>query len=159
MILCCLCRTELKKDKKKKKLHNQACAEEKKLLERFLQSLHEAELSDFEETRGDDAWLCYSCQSELRRLEKLRSTVESLEKHLGDLSKNLHIVEPARGEGFVRKRPPAGRTSSPKVFRTQVEHVSAELSRQPTESPQLAVSNLCICLILYKSVNCGCVTP
>ena len=54
---CCLCQTELKSDKKKRKLHNQAC-----------------------------------------RLEKLRSTVEGLEKRLHDLSKNLHIVGPVRGE-------------------------------------------------------------
>ena len=140
MIICCLCQTKLKSDKKKKKLHNQACAEERKLLETFLQSLHEAKLSDFEETGGDDTWLCYSFQSELRRLEKLRSTVEGLEKRLHDLSKNLHIVGPARGEDLLRKRPPAGRTSSPKAFRAQVEDVSAELARQPMESPPVAVS-------------------
>ena len=133
MIVCCLCQTELKSDKKKK-LHNQACAEERKLLEKFLQSLHEAELSDFEETGRDelsdfeetgrdDAWLYYSCQSELRRLDKLRSTVEGLEKRLHDLSKNLHIVGPARGEDLLRKCPPAGKTSSPKAFHAQVEDV------------------------------------
>ena len=103
MIVCCLCQTEPKSDKKKKKLHNQACAEERKLLEKFLQSLYEAELPDFEETGGDDTSLCYSCQSELRRLEKLRSTVEGLEKRFHELSKNLYIVGPARGEDVLRK--------------------------------------------------------
>ena len=83
MIVYCLCQTELQSDKKKTKLHNQAC-----------------------------------------KLEKLRSTVEGLEKRLHDLSKNLHIVGPVRGEDLLRKRPPAGRTSSPKAFRAQVENVS-----------------------------------
>ena len=74
-----------------------------KLLETFLQSLHEAELLNFEETREEDAWLCYNCQPEVR---DLRGTVEGLVKRLCDLSKNLRIVDPARGEDFVRKCSP-----------------------------------------------------
>ena len=129
MIICCLCQTELKSDKKKK-LHNQACAEEWKLLETFLR----------EETGGDDAWLCYSCQSELLRLDKLRTTAEGLEKSLHDLWMNLHMVGPARGEDLLRKRLLAGRTSSPRAFCAQVEDVSDKPGRQPTESPPVAVS-------------------
>ena len=34
------------------------------------------------------------------------------------------IVGPVRGEDLLRKRPPAGRTSSPKAFRAQVQDVS-----------------------------------
>ena len=65
MAACCLCKKDVKSDKKKRKLHNEACREEKKLLEQFLQTSIAKELSDFEETKGEDAWLCYNCQSEL----------------------------------------------------------------------------------------------
>ena len=63
MAACCLCKKDVKSDKKKRKLHNEACREEKKLLEQFLQTSIAKELSDFEETKGEDAWLCYNCQS------------------------------------------------------------------------------------------------
>lgn len=132
----------MRSDKKKKKLHNDACTEERKLLGKLLQSLNTKELSDFEETKGDDAWLCYNCQSELNRLEKLRNTVENLEKRLCDLANNLISVRQQSHDAFARKRPPASAASSPKAFRSQIEDVSAQLSGQlqSTESPPVAVS-------------------
>ena len=54
MAACCLCKKDVKSDKKKRKLHNEACREEKKLLEQFLQTSIAKELSDFEETKGED---------------------------------------------------------------------------------------------------------
>ena len=72
-------RKDAKSDKRKKKLHNEACRGEKKLLEQVLIASSTKKLS--EETNVHDAWLCYNCQSDLNKLEKLRKAVQELENY------------------------------------------------------------------------------
>ena len=139
MAACCLCKKDVKSDKKRK-LHNEACREEKKLLEQFLQTSIAKELSDFEETKGEDAWLCYNCESELNKLEKFRKAANELEAHLLALASSLNPV--SRDVTFVRKRPPpSSAAATSKAFCSAVEDVAVQFSEQSTEqSPPVAVS-------------------
>ena len=95
----------MRSNKKKKKLHNDACTEERNLLEKLLQSSNMKELSGFEGTRGDNAWLCCNCQSELKGLEKLRNAMENLEKHICDLANYLYSVQQLSHNAFAREHP------------------------------------------------------
>lgn len=137
MALCCVCRRDATSDKKKKKLYNEACSEERKLLATFLQTSIAKELFELEETRGSDALLCYNCQSGLNQLEKARKTAQELEARLVALANNLHPVSAS----LARKRPPPSSASPSKAFRSQTEDVAAQFSGQSTEqSPPVAVS-------------------
>ena len=122
----------LQKDAKsnKKKLYNEVCRGERKLLEQFLIASSAKKLSDVDETNVDDAWLCYNCQSALNKLEKLRKDVQELETHLFTLASSLHPVSHEAEVPLVRKCPPPPSATTTKAFCSQVEDVTAQLSGQ-----------------------------
>ena len=131
MAACCLCKKDVKSDKKKRKPQNETCREEKKLLEQFLQTSIAKELSDL---------LCYNCQSELNKLEKFKKAANELEAHLLALASSLDPV--SRDVTFVRKRPPPSSAAvTSKAFCSAVEDVAVQFSDQSTEqSPPVAAS-------------------
>ena len=138
MAACCFCLQEASGNKKRKRLHNPACEEERSLLERLLVRCTEKGIADFKETSSGSAVLCYNCQSGLTRRERLRQTLESLETDLFAQAHSLKRVTCVAPQ----KRPPSGPASSLKAFRDQVEGAAERLSGIPTQSPPLAVSFL-----------------
>ena len=117
MAACCFCLKEASGNKKRKRLHNPACKEERSLLERLLVQCTEKGIADFEETSSGSAVLCYNCQSGLTRRERLRQTLESLETDLFAQAHSLKRVTCVAPQ----KHRPSGPASSSKAFREQVE--------------------------------------
>ena len=63
-IKCCLCfrcLTDSTSRKKRKRLDSDMCSHSKQVLEQLLHSTRNATLSNFVETKGSDAYLCYQC--------------------------------------------------------------------------------------------------
>ena len=137
MTACCFCLKESSGDKKRKRLLNPACEEERSLLERLLVRCTEKGIADFKETSSGSAVLCYNCQSGLTRRERLRQTLESLETDLFDQAHSLKRVT-----CVAPQKCPPGPASSSKAFRDQVEGAAESLSGIPTQSPPMAVSFL-----------------
>ena len=85
-------------------------------------------IADFKETSSGSAALCYNCQSGLSRWERLRQTLESLERDVFAQAHSLKQVTCVAPQ----KRPPSGPASSSKAFRVQVEGAAERPSGIPT---------------------------
>ena len=131
MAACCFCLKETSGNKKRKRLGNLACKEERSLLQRLLAQCTEKGITDFEETSSGSAVLCYNCQSGLTRRERLRQTLESLET---DFFAQAHSLKRVTCVALQKHRP-SGPASSSKAFRDQVEGATERLSSIPTQSP------------------------
>lgn len=98
-IKCCLCSKLLSDStsrKKRKKLHSDTCSQSKQILEELL-AARNATLSDFQETRDLDAYLCYLCNGKAVSFKNLQQRINEVKIELLDKLQQLKKVT-------VRKR-------------------------------------------------------
>ena len=93
---CCLCLrslTDSTSRKKRKKLYSDTCSQSKQVLEELLCTRSATcTLSDFQETKGRDVYLCYQCDAKAVSLYKLQQKVTAVRNELLDMLKNLNEI-------------------------------------------------------------------
>ena len=80
---CCLCRTDVRSSKKRRKLHGSSCESAREAL---LEELNGLALEDFQET-GSGAWLCSHCYKLLIDYKKQKDDITSKVSSLTQIRK------------------------------------------------------------------------
>ena len=95
-VKCCLCSrslTDSTSRKKRKKLYSDTCSQSKQVLEELLCTRNATcTLSDFQETKGRDVYLCWQCDAKAVSLYKLQQRVTTVRNELLDMLQKLNEI-------------------------------------------------------------------
>ena len=95
-VKCCLCSrslTDSTSRKKRKKLYSGTCSQSKQVLEELLCTRNATcTLSDFQETKGRDAYLCWQCDAKVVSLYKLQQRITAVRNELLDMLQKLNEI-------------------------------------------------------------------
>lgn len=89
VLSCCLCRETLSKDKRRRrKLHGPSCS----IFKAQMQSMSSVSLESLVETGDKDAYLCSSCETQLKSIGTLEVKLAELKSQIKKKLSNLHSV-------------------------------------------------------------------
>ena len=128
---CCLCRKTLAKDKRRRrKLHGPSCL----TMKEHLQKLSSVSLESLVETSDENAYLCSSCEVQLKSVESLEDKLSGLKSEIRGMLSDLRSVLGTPVES-LRKRQLQGSCNQPAP--KQPCMISAAVSVQEEESERL----------------------
>jgi hypothetical protein len=85
---CCLCRANQIDKRRRRKLHGGSCA----TLKEQLQSFSSVPLESLAETKDEDAYLCSSCETQLKSIGSLETKLTEMKSKVKEKLSNLHSV-------------------------------------------------------------------